>query len=167
VVAVVVVAGDVVVIGVVVLVATVAVSTPLVDEESPPACAAPCETSTDNISPATSNPSAAAARRHIVAPLLPPAAEPHAWNPTPAEALRRRTATSCDRTHALVGDPAIVLVDEPTGNLDSRTGAELVALLQQLNTQGATIVVITRNDDVAAATGRRIGMRDGRIIDTD
>ena len=70
--------------GVVVLVATVAVSTSLVDDDSPPARAAPCETSTDNTSPATSNPSAAATRRHIVKPLLPPAAQPQAWNPRAA-----------------------------------------------------------------------------------
>jgi putative ABC transport system ATP-binding protein len=64
---------------------------------------------------------------------------------------------------ALVGAPAIVLADEPTGNLDSAAGADLVALLQQLNAQGTTLVVITHNDEVAAAARRRISLRDGLI----
>jgi putative ABC transport system ATP-binding protein len=57
-----------------------------------------------------------------------------------------------------------VLADEPTGNLDSAAGADLVALLQQLNAQGTTLVVITHNDEVAAATRRRISLRDGVIV---
>ena len=65
---------------------------------------------------------------------------------------------------ALVGEPAIVLADEPTGNLDSAAGAELVALLQELNRQGATIVVITHNQEVAAAAKRTVHLRDGRIV---
>jgi putative ABC transport system ATP-binding protein len=65
---------------------------------------------------------------------------------------------------ALVGEPSILLADEPTGNLDSATGAELVALLQHLNRQGTTLVVITHNEEVAAAAVRRIELRDGRIV---
>jgi putative ABC transport system ATP-binding protein len=65
---------------------------------------------------------------------------------------------------ALVGDPAIILADEPTGNLDSAAGSELVALLGELNRQGATLVVITHNQDVAAAAERQITLRDGRIV---
>ncbi len=65
---------------------------------------------------------------------------------------------------ALVGEPAIVLADEPTGNLDSASGAELVALLQELNAQGSTLVVITHNEEVADAAQRRIVLRDGRIV---
>jgi putative ABC transport system ATP-binding protein len=68
---------------------------------------------------------------------------------------------------ALVGEPAIVLADEPTGNLDSAGGAQLVALLQELNRQGTTIIVITHNHDVAAAARRQIGLRDGRIVSGD
>jgi putative ABC transport system ATP-binding protein len=67
---------------------------------------------------------------------------------------------------ALLGDPAILLADEPTGNLDSAAGAELVALLQELNRQGTTIVVITHNHEVAAAARRQIMLRDGRIVDS-
>jgi putative ABC transport system ATP-binding protein len=65
---------------------------------------------------------------------------------------------------ALVGEPAIVLADEPTGNLDSRTGAELIALLEELNEQGATLVVITHNAEVAAAAQRSIVLQDGRVV---
>jgi putative ABC transport system ATP-binding protein len=66
---------------------------------------------------------------------------------------------------ALVGRPAIVLADEPTGNLDSATGAGIVALLRQLHAEdGTTIVVITHDRDVAAALPRRVDIRDGRIV---
>jgi len=65
---------------------------------------------------------------------------------------------------ALVGAPSIVLADEPTGNLDTATGAELITLLQQLNAQGTTLVVITHNHEVAAAAQRQITLRDGRIV---
>jgi len=64
---------------------------------------------------------------------------------------------------ALAGDPAIVLADEPTGNLDSTTGETIVGLLNDLHRQGATIVVITHNLDLAATLPRQVEVLDGRI----
>ena len=65
---------------------------------------------------------------------------------------------------ALVGDPALVLADEPTGALDSRTGVEIMALLQQLNREGITVVLVTHEHDIAAYAGRIIHFRDGRVV---
>jgi putative ABC transport system ATP-binding protein len=64
---------------------------------------------------------------------------------------------------AVVGRPAVVLADEPTGNLDSVAGAVIIALLEELNRDGITIVVITHNQEVAGAARRRVEVRDGRI----
>jgi putative ABC transport system ATP-binding protein len=65
---------------------------------------------------------------------------------------------------ALVGRPAIVLADEPTGNLDSAAGAAIVELLEALNARGATIVVITHDRELAASLPRQVQMLDGRIV---
>lgn len=66
---------------------------------------------------------------------------------------------------ALVGDPALVLADEPTGALDSHTGLEIMALLQALNRAGITIVVVTHEHDIAAYAERIIRFRDGRVVE--
>ena len=63
---------------------------------------------------------------------------------------------------ALVNDPAIILADEPTGNLDSRTGAEIMVILQDLNRRGKTIILVTHERDIARQAGRIISFRDGR-----
>jgi putative ABC transport system ATP-binding protein len=65
---------------------------------------------------------------------------------------------------ALVGRPAIVLADEPTGNLDSATGQAIMALIDELNAEGATIVVITHEHEIAAHFPRQISLLDGRIV---
>ncbi len=65
---------------------------------------------------------------------------------------------------AIVTEPALILADEPTGNLDSHAGAEVMALLHELNDAGRTIVLITHDTDVAETATRQIHLRDGRIV---
>jgi len=66
---------------------------------------------------------------------------------------------------ALINDPPILLADEPTGNLDSRTSVEIIAIFQQLNRQhGITVILVTHEPDIAAYTSRMIHFRDGRIV---
>jgi putative ABC transport system ATP-binding protein len=65
---------------------------------------------------------------------------------------------------ALVTGPALVLADEPTGNLDSRTSVEILALFQELNDRGITLVLVTHERDIARYATRRVVLRDGRII---
>jgi putative ABC transport system ATP-binding protein len=65
---------------------------------------------------------------------------------------------------ALVGKPSILLADEPTGNLDSKTSAEIMALFDELHRQGQTVVVVTHDPDIAAHCERTVRVSDGRIV---
>ena len=65
---------------------------------------------------------------------------------------------------ALVTEPLLILADEPTGALDSRTSLEIMALLQQLNRQGMTVVLVTHEPEIARFAGRILGFRDGRVV---
>jgi len=65
---------------------------------------------------------------------------------------------------SLVNDPVVILADEPTGNLDTRTSLEVMAIFQELNRKGITVVIVTHESDIAAFTKRNITFRDGRII---
>ncbi|MCJ7534526.1 MAG: ABC transporter ATP-binding protein [Anaerolineales bacterium] len=64
---------------------------------------------------------------------------------------------------ALVNDPVLILADEPTGNLDTRSGEEIMTLMSQLHSQGSTIVMVTHDDDIATYAERIIRLRDGQI----
>jgi len=76
--------------------------------------------------------------------------------PAPARGHRR----------ALVGSPSIILADEPTGNLDSRTGAEIMRMFDELHAAGQTIILVTHEDDIAAHARRTVRLRDG-LIESD
>jgi putative ABC transport system ATP-binding protein len=65
---------------------------------------------------------------------------------------------------ALVTEPALLLADEPTGNLDSSSGADVMTLLHELNAAGRTIVMITHDVDVARVASRQVHVRDGRLV---
>jgi putative ABC transport system ATP-binding protein len=66
---------------------------------------------------------------------------------------------------ALVNRPKIIFADEPTGNLDSKTGATILQMFRELSEEGSTIVLVTHDNKIAAETPRRIEIRDGRIVE--
>ncbi len=65
---------------------------------------------------------------------------------------------------ALANGPLLLLADEPTGELDASTGVQIISLFRRLNQDGTTIVVVTHDEDLASAAGRKVHMRDGRVV---
>lgn len=65
---------------------------------------------------------------------------------------------------ALITNPSIILADEPTGNLDSKTGDEIISIFNKLNSQGITIILVTHDDDVAKVAQRKIVLKDGEVV---
>ena len=74
---------------------------------------------------------------------------------------QQRVAIAC----ALAGNPSLILADEPTGNLDSKTGADVMKLFHELHEAGNTIVLITHDAKIAAQTPRSIHIHDGKVLD--
>jgi putative ABC transport system ATP-binding protein len=102
------------------------------------------------------------ARRRLAAQALERVGLGHRMSHRPAQLSggeRQRTAIA----RAVVGRPHLVLADEPTGNLDSGSGAGIIGLLQELNREGTTIAVITHNRELAHAMGRIVHLKDGMI----
>lgn len=107
-----------------------------------------------------------AERKRLVDDILHRMSISHRVNHFPSQlsgGQQQRVAIS----RALVSDPKLILADEPTGNLDSKTGLEVMTLLKELNDAGATIVMVTHSKHDASFAGRKINLFDGKIVNDD
>lgn len=107
-----------------------------------------------------------AERRTRVAAVMEKVGIAHRSNHVPSQlsgGQQQRVAVA----RAVVADPSLILADEPTGNLDSQHGAEVMAMLRDLNKEGATIVMVTHSPTDAGYAGRIINLLDGHIVDTN
>ena len=77
----------------------------------------------------------------------------------------RAASVNASPSHAIVGEPSLVLADEPTGNLDSRTGADIMSAFHDLHRAGSTIVLISHDTALTASLPRCVSLLDGRIVD--
>jgi putative ABC transport system ATP-binding protein len=105
-------------------------------------------------------------RRHLATVALERVGLSHRLGHRPSQLSggeRQRVAIA----RALAGRPSVVLADEPTGNLDSRSGRDVLSLLLGLQRQGTTIVLITHDREIAAGFPRRVALRDGSIVDEE
>jgi putative ABC transport system ATP-binding protein len=102
--------------------------------------------------------SAARARRALEAVGLGPVAAHHPNQLSGGQQQRVAIA------RAIINEPALILADEPTGNLDTRTSVEIIGLFQQMNRQGLTVVLVTHEPDIAGFATRVLSFRDGRLL---
>ncbi len=86
------------------------------------------------------------------------------WHHSPAE-LSGGERQRCAIARAIVHEPRVILADEPTGNLDTKTGKDILAILNRLHDQGRTLLVVTHDNDLANQLDRRVTLRDGQIED--
>ena len=92
---------------------------------------------------------------------------PVAVSRLPVGSSANSTAGRVTKARAIVTDPAIVLADEPTGNLDSHSTEEILGVFARLNADGRTVVLITHESDVAARARRVVRLADGRVLSDD
>jgi putative ABC transport system ATP-binding protein len=108
----------------------------------------------------SADPAAAAARAVAIVERVGIAHRMHAMPNQLSGGEQQRAAIA----RALINEPSLILADEPTGNLDSKTAEEVLALLSEVHKEGNTIVMVTHEEDIAARTQRTVRLKDGRVV---